>query len=760
MHNAAPAPAARPPSAAATQAIVAFEQGDQSRAIELIEQLLGGAPAHEADQHFVSALLAFGDGDFAVAREHLHGLEIQMPEVADFVWSLAARAARATGDWAQARANWTLLLHNVPGSPLSLEAWFGIADSYYAEGSMRQAYAAYQAAISMAPYSDRAVIAWYAQARIDEAIGRYREAAQLYGTLVYRRPDDTLNSEASAHLNALIARGYASPPTFAQLLWRIDRLLGLGALDQAQREIEALKAQQNDEHGREEIIYREAQLAHHQQDYDKAAELFATLAAGKPAWARINYDRWLARCYMSADRFDEAAATYQSLAQRLGRRREGRDALFKVAWLAYNNRQPELAVQRFRQFLSAFPYGHLAGEALWYIGWNQFLLGNFSDAAQTMETLRARFPASSLVQRSLYWQGRFLFDLDHIPQAIPLWQQTVSMAPLDYYGLLASDRLEQYRGSGPLVFSDGSTRLAALLEGASKTDVGLPSALDNSLRRDEVETPEATATNAQADAGIFQWNGGTGRRALRLMVLGLHEPAARLMARLPALPGYTSARIAMARAGILHGLGAYFEAYRIVAGTFGEAIDDIPEDISVDYFRMAYPQAHDEYVALAARELGISDDLILAIMRQESNFRTDARSWANARGLMQIIPHTGEKIAAILGVEEYEPAMLLQPAVNIRFGAWYLSRLLENFYGNPVLAIASYNAGPKNVSHWLDVYGGMPTDVFVEQIPFRETRNYVRNVIGNLAVYMRLYRHGTLRVPRLVDAIYLDSLDF
>ncbi len=126
-------------------------------------------------------------------------------------------------------------------------------------------------------------------------------------------------------------------------------------------------------------------------------------------------------------------------------------------------------------------------------------------------------------------------------------------------------------------------------------------------------------------------------------------------------------------------------------------------------------------------------------MREESTYRPDIASPAGAMGLMQIIPQTGDRIASSLGVPAFQADILLEPDTNIRFGTFYLKRLVGRFSGSEVLAIAAYNAGPNIVSRWLERDGRQAKDVFVESVPYSETRRYLRRVVRSLRVYQLLY---------------------
>jgi soluble lytic murein transglycosylase len=125
------------------------------------------------------------------------------------------------------------------------------------------------------------------------------------------------------------------------------------------------------------------------------------------------------------------------------------------------------------------------------------------------------------------------------------------------------------------------------------------------------------------------------------------------------------------------------------------------------------------------------------VMRQESEFHPDARSWVGATGLMQLMPHTAERAAAELGVK-YQPERLGQASYNLQLGAFYLGKLLKTFDQRVVLAVAAYNAGPPAVARWLEGSRNLAPDLWVARIPYRETREYVQRVTENWARYQYL----------------------
>ncbi len=131
----------------------------------------------------------------------------------------------------------------------------------------------------------------------------------------------------------------------------------------------------------------------------------------------------------------------------------------------------------------------------------------------------------------------------------------------------------------------------------------------------------------------------------------------------------------------------------------------------------------------------VPPELIWAVMKEESRFNAKALSPAGAMGLMQIIPQTGYEIAQDLNLSSYSSSDLLKPLINLRFGSYYLSKLLRQFSGNIVHTIAAYNAGPLAVERWSEQHSHQACDEFIEEIPYRETYNYVMKVMQSFWNY-------------------------
>ena len=154
-----------------------------------------------------------------------------------------------------------------------------------------------------------------------------------------------------------------------------------------------------------------------------------------------------------------------------------------------------------------------------------------------------------------------------------------------------------------------------------------------------------------------------------------------------------------------------------------------------NYLQLRFPVAHEPAFRQAAMKTDVDLALLIAIARQESAMQAEARSSANARGLMQLLPSTARLVARRARLGEPSVRDLNDPTTNISLGSYHLAWLLNRYNGQMPLAIAAYNAGERRVDRWIKEAEGLPMDVWIERIPFRETRNYVKNVLAFRHVY-------------------------
>ncbi len=186
-----------------------------------------------------------------------------------------------------------------------------------------------------------------------------------------------------------------------------------------------------------------------------------------------------------------------------------------------------------------------------------------------------------------------------------------------------------------------------------------------------------------------------------------------------------------------------------------------PEGPKNARWRRRYARAFQPLVEKNAKHYGLDPHFIWALMTVESTYNPWAISRASARGLMQVMPHTGALVADRMHWRNFGPALLFEPEVATEMAAWYFHQLLRKFNGQLPLAIAGYNAGPHRVAFWLTNKGHLDMDEFIEEIPYTEAREYTKKVLRYLALYRRTYQgDDALTVGQVIDPKFRDNINF
>ncbi len=357
--------------------------------------------------------------------------------------------------------------------------------------------------------------------------------------------------------------------------------------------------------------------------------------------------------------------------------------------------EDDLADAAFREMLDKFPAGRFAERAAWKAGWWAYRKGRFDEAARFFDRGAATFPRSDFRPSWLYWSGRAAEQLGDAATATARFTLAVTDYHNWYYGRLAVKRLGKEPG-GLVLASVTRDPLAA-------AQPAIPTA-----RR--VELLMATGLNREA--------------------LGELQYAQRMWGdspRLQATIALAQRRLGNVRAGI----NAMKRAYPQYLAAGGEAL---PTEILQVIFPVDYWPLLQKY----ATERGLDPYLVAALVAQESNFDPVVRSSANAVGLMQVMPSTGKSYARRLGIKPFAANRLTNVEVNVRIGTNIFYDTIKKF-GGVHFALAAYNAGDSRVAAWQRERPGLPQDEFIDDIPFPETQNYVKRILGTAEDYRRLY---------------------
>jgi soluble lytic murein transglycosylase len=318
-------------------------------------------------------------------------------------------------------------------------------------------------------------------------------------------------------------------------------------------------------------------------------------------------------------------------------------------------------------------------------------IGDYDKALKQIEHM----PASLATQpRWRYWRARTTAAVAGADAAAPLFAEIAGLR--DYYGYLAADRLHRSYELGARPSLD-DLKLQAVLAAES----GL------------IRAHELIACDLADDAAA-EWTAA----------LGTAEPAVKIQA------AHLAAR-----------WGWYAESIATLAQA-GEW-DDVP---------LRYPRPYPDAVAAASELAGVPSDWILGVMRQESLYRKDAVSRADARGLMQMLPAVAVAVARRWHLPPPRSDALFDPSVAVPLGAAYLRELLNRYAGQLIMSLAAYNAGGTAVTRWLPSKP-MDADVWVENIPYSETRGYVQHILEHIVAFTWVRGAEPPRVATLMPAV-------
>ncbi|MBI5286904.1 MAG: transglycosylase SLT domain-containing protein, partial [Deltaproteobacteria bacterium] len=444
--------------------------------------------------------------------------------------------------------------------------------------------------------------------------------------------------------------------------------------------------------------------------YGEAREIFQRYIAESPHPSQWTLEAlyWLARIALRLGEEDLLLDISKRLATHFPGTNQRAQVLIWSGRLYEDKKQPEQAVEAYRQVLAEFRVNPLVDEALWGIGWIAYRSGRYEEAIQTFSTYITSRPQGDSLPQFLYWKGRSEEKLDRFLRAVAVYKE-VCRAYQGYYCHMAERRLARPGSNG---VEQPSTH-APLPQPVPATPIPSPKDIPDRLSSD----PHYQS-------------------ATELLLLGFDAEAKEELHLLS--KRYANDEVVMLElARLLYQTADYSRTLSILRTYFPDRLKRGDDGVSSGIREMAFPLPVVELIKRQVVSGLVNPYLVAAVMREESAFNPRVVSRAGAVGLMQIMPATGQWVAQRLGHRSFHPDRLFNPEVSIQLGSWYLGHLAREFNGNLILTIAGYNAGPEVVAQWVKT---LPREVdeFIESIPFSETRSYTKRVIHSYIEYLRV----------------------
>ncbi len=557
---------------------------------------------------------------------------------------------------------------------------------------------------------DSAVL--YHRGLAEEAGGRRRKAESLY-LQVY---SDYVNSDeadlAFQRLGILAPSFATEPANLRPLLQRAENLLQAGRTSDARVLLTRLGGVRAPDAGVSR--WRKVMLADAERRLgrtSKALNILLGVSGGEAeTQARATYLK--GACYRTL-KHEPAFLRMRDLAVRQYPQSPWTERLLYLVATYYDvdNRTDELQAA-YSEISSRFPGGMYAERVSWKLAFCAWTRQRYQGALAGFSRHLQFWPDSDSAAGCAYWMGRCYEKLGDYLNALRLYQRARELANSSYYGRLAQDAAEAISQKG------AGTRYAG-------SDAGIQKALTllENMKHAPVVIPRPAGPAALAV-----------ERARQLLAADLPEQAVSELRfagtrfrQDKAIP-FLTARIQKDRGNYLASIAAIgraFPTYALLPAS------SLPAEVS----ELLFPAPYLDLVRNYSAANRLDPAIVLGLIRQESAFMADAKSRADARGLMQVLPATGRQLARQAGIRRYATSGLFQPDTNIALGTRQLSSLLELFGGKIELALAGYNAGPQRARRWQAAFGEDDMAELVESIPLAETREYVKKVLTNSAHY-------------------------
>jgi soluble lytic murein transglycosylase-like protein/TolA-binding protein len=392
---------------------------------------------------------------------------------------------------------------------------------------------------------------------------------------------------------------------------------------------------------------------------------------------------------------DEAISLWKSIA--------GRSTRFAdlALWNLGIRSEPPQSVNYYSILLKKYPQSEFAPECAWWTFWDQVKHGSIRPALEQALVCERKYVDKRLQPRFSFWAGKLFEKLNKKDSAIAQYRKTAAEYPSSYYG---------WRAKG---------RLCALTGGK-----------DSGWSTNPARCYPCQTWNWPAPPGLFSYQEiAKSASATIATLVRLHQ----WEESLDLLPTGASSTL---RAFLMAKVNQPLQAIN----TMSIRLSGKPEDNG--QWQMAYPLLYSPAVSEAARQQGIDPLLVHALIREESRYNHLAVSRSNALGLMQLLPGTAYGVAKRIGLALQGQSDIRKPENNIKLGTNYLAYVIKRHQGNALLGVASYNGGPNAALAWaarMKTERSQDWDSFVENIPFKETRDYVRKVFTSFWNYQAIY---------------------
>jgi len=667
--------------------------------------------------HFHLARASEGLHDHATALEHYGAYLSYQAVLADLVYARIGDNHMDLGDYAAAAQAYELAASEAIDAAKQYDLWEQVALAYSAAGTYDEAVSWLNRISEASQNAYRLARIWYLRGQVHRMAGQEQEALSSFAKAV---GGDPRPGYAHAALVALLD-AYVEVDEYQRGL--IDYYAGSygAAVAAFYRYMEATPDYDSYAHYYVALSYIESgSLDLAIVECDQALARFPSTVSH---WG----DLWLVkgRALAGLGQHDRAVQVWVDFAEANPEHPQAPVARWEAAWLLEQEERLEEAADAYSALADNHVNASQAAAGRFRAGLCRYRTGDRDAARGAWQELIDRYANAPESLRARYWMGRLLWEQGNLEEARDRLQALAADYPRDYYGL----------------------RAAHLVAHNGRVTSWMPAPATLHFTSDEESEQQAALDWLRAWTGVSGESASGGslgfredvrfRRAAEMLALELRAQAAEALEDLR--NDMEQDPVSLFHFALwARDVGLYAPSVRAAIALITLAPEGSVLQMPRLIQRLAFPLYFADVVMIESSEHGLDPLLMFALIRQESVFNDQVSSWAGAVGLSQIMPSTGKWIAEMMPWPEYEEKLLTRAHINVKFGAWFLARILDGNGQYVMAALAGYNGGPANSARWLELSGADP-DLFVEIITRSEPQLYVRQIYRHYDAYASLY---------------------
>lgn len=423
---------------------------------------------------------------------------------------------------------------------------------------------------------------------------------------------------------------------------------------------------------------------------------------------------YVARGYRKLGKVKESKIWYSKLVRMYPQHKKAHEVIWLRAWQNEELKNFKTAIKDYRYLYASKGKNEYREEAYIRHALVHYRLQEYDSAIVVLDNLKKKIPSTSFYLAADFWKAKCYFAKGQERTAKELFRKVSQREPYDYY-------------------AHRSRQLLNLLGDSHYAGIDTVLSVEQAIKwLDSISPAYPKKEMSRSDSADY-------RRGILLASVGRVDVAEYFLETLESdFSGNLSLQFNIAMLYTL--LDASTPAFRVARRLTWRIPPEARGNIPLAVYALLYPSFYSETIRNHGSKYNVDPHLVSSVIRQESIFNPVIKSPVGAVGLMQIMPYTGQDIAKKLS-EAFVVDSLIIPQFNIRYGVFYLKELLNQFNDNMVLALASYNGGPHNAKKWYEKNKDEEYDLFVEDLFFSETRNYVKKVLGNYWTYQFLAKN-------------------